>query len=144
MSKRIFHTQTKLIKALAHPTRLEIIHLLRTHALTVSQITQMLGVRQANVSQQLRLLKSRGVVSARRSGKELYYEIKDARIISVCDHTLSLVTEKPLPSPADPIVVDPVCGMRLTTRTAIYHANYNGVRHYFCGAGCLKEFHASH
>ena len=144
MSKRIFATQASLIKALAHPTRLEIIHLLRTHSLTVGQITQMLGVRQAYVSQQLLILKQAKVVRARRAGKEIYYEIHDQRIVAACDNLHSLVTEKNLPASPEPIVVDPVCGMKLTPGTASYTDGYNGIRQYFCGKGCLKEFNISH
>jgi YHS domain-containing protein/DNA-binding transcriptional ArsR family regulator len=144
MSKRIFHTQSQLTKALAHPTRLEIIHLLRKRALTVNQIVQMLGVRQAYISQQLLVLKHANILRSLRTGKEIYYEVADPKIVAVCDYLLALVTEKSLPDPGDPQVIDPVCGMTLTPQSATYKATYNGVRHYFCGQGCLKEFYANH
>ncbi len=144
MSKRIFHTQTKLVKALAHPIRLEIIHLLRTHALTVGQIVQMLGLRQAYVSQHLLTLKQAQVVRASRAGKEMYYEVADPKIMTACDNLLSLVTQKSLPEPGDPVVTDPVCGMHLTPKTAIYQGNYNGVRQYYCGLGCYRAFTTKH
>lgn len=144
MSKRIFAKQAKLIKALAHPSRLEIIHLLRLHALTVSQITQMLGARQAYVSQHLVILKQAQIVSASRAGKEIYYELADPRLLKASDLLHSLVADKPIPHSAEPKVVDPICQMALTPSTANYTEEYNGIRHYFCGRGCLKEFHASH
>ena len=144
MSKQIFTKQATLIKALAHPSRLEIIHLLRTHALTVTQMTKMLGARQAYVSQHLLILKKAKVVLNHRDGKEMYYEVADPRIMEACDSLYSLVSAKPLSVAPEPMVIDPICGMKLTPSTASYTQEYNGVREYFCGKGCLKEFHAHH
>lgn len=144
MTRPIFTKQAGLIKALAHPSRLEIIHLLRSHALTVTQMTQMLGARQAYVSQHLLILKKAKIVLSHRDGKEMYYEVADPRIMEASDSLYSLVSAKPLSAAPEPIVIDPICGMKLTPSTANYTEEYNGVREYFCGKGCLKEFHASH
>ena len=53
MYHQIFAYHTKLLKAMSHPKRLEIIHLLRDQALTVSEIQSMLDLPQpilANIS----------------------------------------------------------------------------------------------
>ncbi len=144
MSKRIFTKEAGFLKALAHPSRLEIIHLLRTHFLTVGQITKMLGARQAYVSQHLLILKQAKIVLSHRDGKEMYYEVADPRINKACDALYSLVSDKALSVAPEPTVIDPICNMKLTPTTASYTAEYNGVREYFCGKGCLKEFHANH
>lgn len=144
MSKRIFVKQSKLIKALAHPSRLEIIHLLRSHSLTVTQMTKMLGARQVYVSQHLFVLKTAKIVRAHRDGKEMYYTVTDPRIMDACDSLYSLVSATPLSAAPEPGVTDPVCGMTLTPSIATHIAEYNGVRHYFCGRGCLREFTGLH
>ncbi len=144
MSKSVFIKQANLVKALSHPSRLEIIHLLRTHSLTVGQIAQMLAARQAYVSQQLVILKQAKVVVAHRTGKEMYYEVADQHIVQACDSLYKLVSARPLSTAPEPTVLDPMCGMKLTPNTASHTTEYNGVREYFCGRGCLKEFHASH
>lgn len=144
MSKQVFAKQASLVKALAHPSRLEIIHLLRTHTLTVTQMTKMLGVRQAYVSQQLLILKKARVVTAGRDGKEMYYAVFDPRIINACDSLYSLVSDKPLSAAPEPEVLDPVCGMKLTPSLSAHITEYNGVRHYFCGHGCLTTFTQKH
>lgn len=144
MSNRVFTKEASFLKALAHPTRLEIVHLLRTHSLTVGQMTKMLGARQAYMSQHLLILKQAKVVCSHRIGKEMYYEVADPRILKACDALYSLVSAKPLQVAPEPTVTDPICSMKLTPITASYTEEYNGVRHYFCGKGCLKEFHASH
>lgn len=144
MSRKIFVKQAKLVKSLAHPSRLEIIHLLRSHSLTVGQITKMLGARQAYTSQHLLVLKHAQVVRAHRDGKEIYYQVADPRLLKACDALHSLTSLTPLAMAPEPVVVDPVCGMHLTPNKSSYQEEYNGVRHYFCGRGCQKEFHVSH
>ena len=144
MSHKIFEREAELIKVLSHPGRLEIIHLLRHHSLTVSQITQMLGERQAYVSQQLTTLKAARIVAAKRSGKEMYYELVDPRITVACDSLHSIVSSSSLSPSPEPTVTDPVCHMKLTPSRAHYTAEFAGVRQYFCGKGCHAEFTQLH
>lgn len=144
MAHKIFEDAAHIVKVLGHPGRLEIIHLLRHHTLTVSQITSMLAQRQAYVSQQLMILKEAGVVEASRSGKEMYYELADPRITSAVDSLHSLVSDSPLSPSPEPTVIDPVCHMKLKPSLTHVTAEYNGVRHYFCGQGCYREFGELH
>ncbi|KKU42284.1 MAG: ArsR family transcriptional regulator [Microgenomates group bacterium GW2011_GWA1_46_7] len=144
MTSRIFIKQANLVKALSHPSRLELIHLLRSRALTVSQMAKMLGKRQAYVSQHLLILKRAKVTASTRHGKEIYYEVADPHISTVCDSLFSLVHPTPLSASPEPIVVDPVCKMKLTPSRASYTGQYNGVRYYFCGRGCIRQFKSQH
>lgn len=64
-----------LFKALAHPTRLAIIELLRGGELCVCNLERALGCRQAYVSQQLTVLRDAGIVSDRRAGWRIYYRV---------------------------------------------------------------------
>ncbi len=140
MSEKIFQLESDIVKALAHPARLEIIHLLRHHVLTVSQIQEMSGLSQSLVSQHLKVLKVAQIVSSKREGKEIYYTISDQRILAACDSIHSLVSGESLPVSPDPDVIDPVCGMELTPNTSSFNATYGGVRHYFCAKGCYLTF----
>lgn len=63
-----------LLKALAHPVRLEIIHsLLKRGCHNVSCMERNTGMSQSCISQHLQKLRAVGVVSAERSGNEVYY-----------------------------------------------------------------------
>ncbi|HEY0628953.1 MAG TPA: heavy metal translocating P-type ATPase [Sphingomicrobium sp.] len=42
-----------------------------------------------------------------------------------------------------PLVTDPVCGMKVDTRTADHHVRLGEVDHYFCSARCLERFKAN-
>jgi len=46
----------------------------------VGELEQLLGARQAAVSQQLARLRHEGLVRGRRDGKTIYYSIGDARV----------------------------------------------------------------
>ena len=61
------------LKALSHEHRLMILCLLMQKERTVSELEEMLGIRQSNVSQQLQRLRGERLVSTRREGKQVYY-----------------------------------------------------------------------
>lgn len=63
------------LKTLSHEARLRILCLLMNGEMTVTQIAEHLGMRQAAVSQQLQRLRAEHLVAPRRQGKEIYYRI---------------------------------------------------------------------
>jgi SAM-dependent methyltransferase len=63
----------KSLKLLSDPTRLRILILLGTEALSVVELQEILGMGQSRISTQLSLLKSAGLVSDERSGKNNIY-----------------------------------------------------------------------
>jgi DNA-binding transcriptional ArsR family regulator len=143
MSSAELVANAKLFKLLGHSKRLEIATLLHGHELTVGQIAQMTSLRQATVSQHLILLKRSHLVSSLSIGKEIYYSLSSDRLFTL-SLFLDRLTKAHPSSDVEPTVVDPICQMILTPSTAHTTCEYNGVRHYFCGRGCLKEFHANH
>ncbi|MFH2085768.1 MAG: metalloregulator ArsR/SmtB family transcription factor [bacterium] len=143
MQPKVLRTNSKLLKSLGHAKRLEIICLLQCRELTVNQIADMSLLRQATVSQHLMLLKNLKLVSSHQLGKEIYYTLDPTQVGELASFLKTLSNSHPLEE-AEPTVIDPVCHMHLTPSSAGYTATYNGVKHYFCGRGCLKEFHAHH
>jgi DNA-binding transcriptional ArsR family regulator len=73
----------EVLKAVAHPVRLRIIELLEDGEKTVTELLTCLGTQQAYTSQQLNILKSRGVVTARRQGNQSYYSVANPGAIKV-------------------------------------------------------------
>ena len=130
-------------KTLGHAKRLEIICLLHGHDLTVGQIVQMTGLRQSTVSQHLMYLKTHQFVSSGKLGKEIYYTLNGSIFKSLASFTSSLSKSTPIQD-SEPTVIDPICHMHLTPSVASYTTEYDGVRHYFCGKGCLKDFYNLH
>ncbi len=74
------------LKALAHETRLLLLCLLSERERSVTELENILSLRQPTVSQQLARLRLDGLVTTRRDGKTIYYRINDddiRRVISV-------------------------------------------------------------
>jgi len=71
------------LKALAHEGRLMILCLLCDGEKSVTELEQMLALRQPTVSQQLARLRAEGLVAARRDGKTMHYRLasEDVRVI---------------------------------------------------------------
>lgn len=70
-----------LLKALANPVRLQIIHgLLRNGCRNVSCMERGTGMSQSCISQHLQKLRAAGVVTAERSGNEVYYRAASVEV----------------------------------------------------------------
>jgi ArsR family transcriptional regulator, virulence genes transcriptional regulator len=72
-----------LLKALAHENRLMILCILSQGEKSVSELEQMLSLRQPTVSQQLARLRADGLVTTRRDGKTIHYSLtsEEARVV---------------------------------------------------------------
>ena len=75
MENRIdYERQAELLKALAHPVRLQIVHgLLNAGCRNVSCMEKRVGISQSCLSQHLQKLRAAGAVTAERCGNEVYY-----------------------------------------------------------------------
>lgn len=63
------------LKALSHESRLMILCFLADGEKSVSELEQLLNLRQPTVSQQLARLRADGLVTTRRNGKAIYYTL---------------------------------------------------------------------
>jgi DNA-binding transcriptional ArsR family regulator len=69
--------KAEIFQALAHPTRIAIVELLREGTLTAGAIIERLGLEQANASQHLGVLRGKQIVTARREGNQVFYSLRD-------------------------------------------------------------------
>lgn len=72
-----------MLRAMAHPMRLQLLRELRDGEECVCHLTALLGKRQAYVSQQLASLRASGLISERKAGLRVYYRIRDPRTHSI-------------------------------------------------------------
>jgi len=77
---QVFDMQVRICKAFANPTRLHLIEMLARGERWASELQEGLGISKANLSQHLAILKSAGVVSTRREGKQLHCGIAMAEV----------------------------------------------------------------
>ena len=76
------------LQALTAPSRLLILSRLRDSAATVTQITEAVGMEQSAVSQQLRLLRTMGLVANVRTGRTITYSLYDNHVARLLDEAV--------------------------------------------------------
>lgn len=76
-----------ILKTVAHPLRLGIIHLLEQHPrLSVNEICSKLGSEQSLTSHHLQNMRLKGILSVKREGRSMMYSLKekDVSLIIEC------------------------------------------------------------
>jgi ArsR family transcriptional regulator len=86
MKKESFYNlHAEMCKTISNPRRQAILDTIRGGELTVSELIERTGVSQANLSQHLAILRSKGVVKTRRDGNNIFYSISNIKIIEAYD-----------------------------------------------------------
>ena len=83
MDTRVAENVAEVLKAMAHPVRLQIIELLEQKEICVGDIVDALGGKQAITSQQLNMMKDKGVLGCRRDGTKVFYRIENKDVIKL-------------------------------------------------------------
>ncbi len=83
-SDELLYRIADVLKAMADPTRLKILHCIHNGERCVSDVLEVVGGSQANVSKHLSVLKRAGLVDCRRSGLNVYYRIVDEGVFTIC------------------------------------------------------------
>ena len=76
--------QASLLRTLASPTRLRIIHVLGAGSCEVNEVSKALGLAQATTSQHLGAMRSVGLVEAMRDGRSVRYRLVAPEILTAC------------------------------------------------------------
>ena len=76
--------QAEILKMLANPRRLDILHRLAEGPCEVGRLADEIGASQPNVSQHLSVLRAAGLVEATRDGREVRYRLTDPDVITAC------------------------------------------------------------
>ncbi|HEX7612408.1 MAG TPA: metalloregulator ArsR/SmtB family transcription factor [Candidatus Limnocylindrales bacterium] len=81
----IYGLQASLLKTLASPRRLEIVHYLGEFGcVEVRKLAEHFGSTQPAISQHLAALRGVGIVEAVREGREVRYRLADPEIVAAC------------------------------------------------------------
>jgi DNA-binding transcriptional ArsR family regulator len=72
-------------KALAEPSRLDILHALCGGEQTVTAILAATGLGQANASKHLQVLYASGFVRRRKDGASTFYKLADTDVMRLCE-----------------------------------------------------------
>jgi len=74
---------SETLKAVAHPVRLQIVNILMNGERSVGDLVRTLGTKQSLTSQQLSILKSRGVLKSRRNGNVVFYSLENKGVKNI-------------------------------------------------------------
>src|SRR6058998_1057612 len=79
------------IQALSAPSRLRILARLHAAPASVNDIAAAVGMEASAVSHQLRLLRHLGLVTGRRDGRQVVYELYDDHVADLLEQVVSHV-----------------------------------------------------
>lgn len=85
MPESLRRFKAEIFQALAHPTRIAILDLLREGEMTVGAFADQLNLEQANLSQHLAVLRAKQIVTARKAGNQVFYTVRDPLIWKLLD-----------------------------------------------------------
>ncbi|HEX9095121.1 MAG TPA: metalloregulator ArsR/SmtB family transcription factor [Candidatus Dormibacteraeota bacterium] len=85
MNQSLQRFKAEFFKALAHPTRIRILELLRNGEKSVGELQQGIASEGSTVSQQLAILRMKNLVDTRKVGNIIYYRLRDPLVNDVLD-----------------------------------------------------------
>jgi ArsR family transcriptional regulator len=85
-----------VFRALADPTRREILQMLRKSALNSGEIANRFDATWPTVSRHLAVLRDAGLVVSVRQGQEIRYELNTSVLQELAQHLMELVASKPV------------------------------------------------
>ena len=84
-TQALFEARARIVKAMAHPTRLFIVDRLSRRPCCVCDLAQMVGADVSTVSKHLSVLKNAGLVDDRKRGLQVFYSLKCPCILNFFD-----------------------------------------------------------
>ncbi len=82
--KLLYEKQVSICKAFANPIRLHILDLISQRPYGASELQQELSISKANLSQHMTVLRSAGVVTTHRDGKQVYCSLAIPEVKQAC------------------------------------------------------------
>jgi DNA-binding transcriptional ArsR family regulator len=78
--KNNYKQMAQVLRAMAHPIRLQMLLGLCNNECNVNKVWQQLKISQPLASQHLIKMRKTGLITATRKGKQICYQVKDARV----------------------------------------------------------------
>ena len=94
MTDQTFESAADLFRVMSAPMRLKIINCLCDGEKNVSYLLTQVNTTQPNMSQHLNTLYKAGILNKRRDGVQIFYSIRDQRIVSICNAVCSDIAAK--------------------------------------------------
>lgn len=91
MEERVLELKAEILKALAQPTRLKILELLRNGEKCICEIVPAINGEQSNISRHISLMQRSHLVTTRKDGVRLMVKVKDPEIFNILDRVNAIL-----------------------------------------------------
>ena len=85
MDERVLELKAEILKALAQPTRLKILELIRNGEKCICEIIPAINGEQSNISRHISLMQKSNLVTTRKDGVKVMVRVKDPRVFEILD-----------------------------------------------------------
>ena len=94
IEQELYRHHADMCKVFSHPTRLQILNVLREQETTVSALAERLGLAIGNLSQHLNMMKQRRVLVSRKDGNNVYYRLANPKMLRAFDLIREILREQ--------------------------------------------------
>ena len=91
MEEKVLELKAEILKALAQPTRLKILELLRNGEKCICEIVPAINGEQSNISRHISLMQKSHLVTTRKDGVRVMVNVKDAKIFEILDKVSAIL-----------------------------------------------------
>jgi ArsR family transcriptional regulator len=91
MEERVLELKAEILKALAQPTRLKILELLRNGEKCICEIVPALNGEQSNISRHISLMQKSHLVTTRKDGVRVMVNVRDPKVFEILDSVTLLL-----------------------------------------------------
>ena len=91
MEERVLELKAEILKALAQPTRLKILELLRHGERCICEIVPAINGEQSNISRHISLMQKSHLVTTRKDGVKVMVSVKDPEIFKILDRVNAIL-----------------------------------------------------
>ncbi len=91
MEDRVLELKAEILKALAQPTRLKILELLRNGEKCICEIVPAIKGEQSNISRHISLMQKSHLVTTRKDGVKVMVKVSDPEIFNILDRVNSIL-----------------------------------------------------
>ena len=85
MEEMAIQLKAEVLKALAQPTRLKILELLRNGERCICEIVPAINGEQSNISRHISVMQKSNLITTRKDGVKVMVKVRDSRIFEILD-----------------------------------------------------------
>jgi len=91
MEKEALHLKAEILKAMAQPTRLQILEFLRKGERCICEIIPAIHGEQSNISRHISLMQKSHLVTTRKDGVKVMVKVRDPKIFDILDQVSAVL-----------------------------------------------------